>query len=515
METVDINSVRKDFSVFVIEREASAAISLTETLKNVGYNQARFYPTLASAQAMIESEAPHLIVFDYESFGTASEKFLIDLQAASPETKTILTSTSRRYLDSLQMVSRGLAFDAIMRPFPTTLELVQKIDRACSALYLQYENEQLRDQLANEKTGYILPPERSTTPTYGDKAVEAMHATLERLSRTKDLEQSVQIFIDAMSQSLKNTPIAYFRYVPAYMSLLYSQSAWLPNEKFRGLGVDLKKEDPQKSHLVMEDPGQVAGLKELVQQVFNSARFTAFSHVIDDELIGVFVVLSEVDIANDVRIGIFRRAFELTYKRNLTIKEKHSLDLTDPLTGLINRKQFLERVEQELARSRRLLMPVSIIVMSIDGFEALSRRLGSQQADALLKTVGAILKRTTRMNDILARTGLDEFACLLPHTGNEGAAIKAERLRILLESTKVPLLEGLGLGPIQMSLGVSEYPSLCSDGDGLIQSADEALLQVRKAGGNKVCLAAAPRGFRMDFEPRSGADSSKFGVGIR
>lgn len=512
---MDIVALRKDFSVFVIESEATSAIAMTETLKNVGYVQARFYPTLASALAMIESEAPHLIVFDQDSFGTNGETFLVDIQGASPETKAILMSNSKRYLESLQLVSRGLAFDVIMRPLVSTLELVQKIDRACTALYLQYENEQLREQLADEKTGYLLPPIAGVTPTYGDSSVEAMHAALERLTRTKDLDQSVQIFIDALSQSLKNVPIAYFRYVPSHMSLLYSQSAWLPNEKFRGLGVDLKKEDSTQVQMLNDDPSGLQGLRTLVQQVFSVLRYTAFSHVIDDELIGVFVVLGDVDLANDVRASIFRRAFELAYKRNLTIKEKHSLESIDPLTGLINRKNFLQRIEQELARSRRLLMPVSIISMAIDGLNGLTQKIGQQQADAVIKTVAAILKRTTRMNDILARTGQDEFACLLPHTSHEGAAIKAERLRILLESTKVPLLEGLGLGPIRMSFGVSEYPSHCSDGDGLVQSADEALVQVRKAGGNKVCLAAAPRGFRMDFEPRSGADSSKFGIGAR
>jgi diguanylate cyclase (GGDEF)-like protein len=341
-----------------------------------------------------------------------------------------------------------------------------------------------------------------------------MNEALERLAGTKDLDQTVQIFVEALSRSMKNVPIAYFKYVPAHMSLLFSQSAWLPNEKFRGLGLDLKKEQARSAALLNDRPGEMTGLREMVREVFHKDHFTAFTHVSEGEALGVFIVLSDVDIENSVTTNIFRRAFELAYKRNQTIKEKHLLDLTDPLTGLVNRKQFGVRMEQEMARSRRILMPVSLITLDVDGFTELNQRLGAQQADSVLKTVGMILKRTTRLNDILARTGPDEFACLLPHTGYEGAAIKAERLRILLESTKIPLLEGMGLGPLRVSVGVSEYPSFCSDGEGLIQTADEALSQVRQQGGNKICLATAPSGFQMDFQPRSTGDSSQFGVRV-
>lgn len=507
---VDMTHLRKEFSVFVIERDASMAISLVETLKSVGYTQARFYPTLASAQTMIESEAPHVIVVDQDGFETSVDKFLVDVKGLSPETLVISTATSRKYLESLQLVSRGLAYDCISRPFATTLELVQKIDRACSSLYVQFENEQLREQFSQGVTQLqaAVPVPRA------DGDVEAMNEALEKLSGTKDLDQTVQIFIEALSRSMKNVPIAFFKYVPAHMSLLFSQSAWLPNEKFRGLGVDLKKEEPAHVSLLNDRPGEMPGLRAMVREVFHKDHFTAFTHLSDGEALGVFVILSAVDVETSLSTNIFRRAFELAYKRNLTIKEKHSLDLTDPLTGLANRKQFSLRLEQEMARSRRILMPVSLITLDVDGFSDLNQRLGAQQADSVLKTIGMILKRTTRLNDILARTGADEFACLLPHTGHEGAAIKAERLRILLESTKVPLLEGLGLGPIRVSVGVSEYPSFCNDGEGLIQTADEALSQVRKQGGNRVCLAAAPAGFQMDFQPRQNEDSSKFGMRV-
>ena len=514
---VDISRIRKEFTVFVIERDPTMAISLVETLKSVGYEKARFYPTLGSAQTMVATEAPHVLVVDQEGFEATLEKFLIDTQGISPETYTILTSTQRKLLDGLQYVSRSLAYDSIIRPFTTTLELVQKIDRACATLYYRFENEQRREEhdgdFQEDTEVDIQPLGASGAATQSTvRSFDAMNSALEKLSQTKDLDQTVQIFVEALSRTISNVPIAYFKYVPSHMTLLFSQAAWLPSEKFRGVGLDLKKESPEEVSRLTENPGGITALRALIREGFHKETFTAFSHVTDGEILGVFVVLDSVDLSENMTANILRRAFELAYKRNLTIKEKHQLDLTDPITGLANRKQFTMRLEQEMARSRRILMPVSLITIDVDGFTELNKRLGPQQADSVLKTIAMILKRTTRLNDILARIGPDEFGCLLPHTGHEGAAIKAERLRILFESTKVPLLEGMGLGPIRVSVGVSEYPSICSDGEALISTAVEALDHVRMEGGNKVCLASPPHGFQADFVPRNTDDSSQFGV---
>ena len=522
---VDISRIRKEFTVFVIERDPTMAISLVETLKSVGYEKARFYPTLGSAQTMVATEAPHVLVVDQEGFEATLEKFLIDTQGISPETYTILTSTQRKFLDGLQLVSRSLAYDSIVRPFTTTLELVQKIDRACATLYYRFENEQMRDDANDPDTEVDIPALGSSaaysvggaisagmTNQSSVRSFDAMNSALEKLSQTKDLDLTVQIFVEALSRTISNVPIAYFKYVPAHMTLLFAQAAWLPSEKFRGVGLDLKKEAQTEVAQLAENPGGLTALRALIREGFHKETFTAFSHVSDGEILGVFVVLDSVDLSENMTANILRRAFELAYKRNLTIKEKHQLDLTDPLTGLANRKQFTMRLEQEMARSRRILMPVSLITIDVDGFTELNKRLGAQQADSVLKTIAMILKRTTRLNDILARIGPDEFGCLLPHTGHEGAAIKAERLRILFESTKVPLLEGMGLGPIRVSVGVSEYPSICSDGESLIATSVEALDHVRAEGGNKVCLASAPHGFQADFVPRNTDDSSQFGV---
>ncbi|MEQ1879264.1 MAG: GGDEF domain-containing protein, partial [Bdellovibrionia bacterium] len=108
-------------------------------------------------------------------------------------------------------------------------------------------------------------------------------------------------------------------------------------------------------------------------------------------------------------------------------------------------------------------------------------------------------KRTSRIVDIAGRIGPAEFAVILPHTDKKGAAIKAEKLRKLVELTRFPQRETQPGQKFTVSIGVSEYPSLCHDGEALMQSADSAYFQVKNTT-NQVCLAAAPHAFKPDFE---------------
>jgi diguanylate cyclase (GGDEF)-like protein len=122
---------------------------------------------------------------------------------------------------------------------------------------------------------------------------------------------------------------------------------------------------------------------------------------------------------------------------------------------------------------------------------------GADEGQTVLKAFAQVLQKHSRVNDIIGRVGSDEFGMILPHTTKEGAAIEAERLRRMIESadfTKVIK----SFPHLTISIGVSEYPSVCRDADELFQTADEALFQVRERQ-NKVCLAQAPEAFEPDF----------------
>ncbi|MEC9284036.1 MAG: GGDEF domain-containing protein, partial [Bdellovibrionota bacterium] len=179
----------------------------------------------------------------------------------------------------------------------------------------------------------------------------------------------------------------------------------------------------------------------------------------------------------------------------------HDMAIKDPLTTLYNRRFFNERIEEEINRSRRTRFPLSCIYLDIDHFKKYNDQNGHQSGDVLLKQISALMKKSSRKTDIVARLGGEEFCILLPHTDAEGAAIKAEKLRRLVESTNFANREKQPMGFVSISVGVSEYPSHAHDADGLVKAADDALYNVKESTRNRVALANVGEAFKRDFEP--------------
>ncbi len=122
----------------------------------------------------------------------------------------------------------------------------------------------------------------------------------------------------------------------------------------------------------------------------------------------------------------------------------------DALTGLLNRRAFEERVNVELARRTRYKQSFSLALLDLDGFNTANDRFGEAAGDELLKMIGTILNKHTRVMDACFRLGGDEFAIVMPGTGFEGAKVLAERFRTQINEAK--LLDG----NITASIGVVE-----------------------------------------------------------
>ncbi len=156
---------------------------------------------------------------------------------------------------------------------------------------------------------------------------------------------------------------------------------------------------------------------------------------------------------------------------------------TDPLTGLANRRRFLEAVESELRRSARSERFPAVLMVDVDGLKQVNDRHGHLAGDRLLTLVAAHLERETRAGDLPARIGGDEFAVLLYDCDPETARRVADRLcRAIARET----LDGV---PVSVSVGLAvARPG--EDARGLIERADRALYQAKRSGGNLVVPAS-------------------------
>lgn len=165
--------------------------------------------------------------------------------------------------------------------------------------------------------------------------------------------------------------------------------------------------------------------------------------------------------------------------------------VTDHLTRLYNRRYFINRAGEEIARSLRHQSPLSVLMIDIDHFKDFNDKYGHATGDRVLQTVARALQVALRTSDICARYGGEEFAVLLPSTPGESACFVAERVRRTLSDTRYT---GLGLPAdvnVTISVGVATCPRDATRLESLIELADKALYRAKAGGRNQVALYGA------------------------
>lgn len=167
-------------------------------------------------------------------------------------------------------------------------------------------------------------------------------------------------------------------------------------------------------------------------------------------------------------------------------KELEVLATIDALTGIYNRRAWMELAERELIRAQRYKQFFSIVMLDIDDFKDVNDNWGHQAGDKVLAEIGGILRSETRTVDYPGRYGGEEFIVLLPHTQGEGGYILAERLRKGIEETNMGVPK-----KVTATFGVSVYApeEEAKSLDDILLRADKALYYGKRLGKNQVIKA--------------------------
>ena len=163
------------------------------------------------------------------------------------------------------------------------------------------------------------------------------------------------------------------------------------------------------------------------------------------------------------------------------------LATTDELTNLHNRRHFLNILEHEAVRATRYSHKVSLLMIDADHFKKINDNHGHQAGDIALQLMAKAIKDCLRQVDALGRLGGEEFAVLLPETGQEEAVEVAQRIRAAVEST--PLRLHNQTLQVTVSLGVATSMHGPVKVGTLLKKADMAMYQAKKQGRNQVCVA--------------------------
>jgi diguanylate cyclase (GGDEF)-like protein len=162
--------------------------------------------------------------------------------------------------------------------------------------------------------------------------------------------------------------------------------------------------------------------------------------------------------------------------------------VTDDLTGIPNRRNFLERIRTEFNRSRRNKYPLSVIMIDIDHFKSYNDTYGHERGDECLKKVALAIQTTLkRPSDFCARYGGEEFIIVLPDTTQEGAMYIAEEVRTAVKNLEIEHEKSLPTGIVSISLGVATADNnLSISCEDLIRQSDKALYLAKDKGRNRV-----------------------------
>jgi diguanylate cyclase (GGDEF)-like protein len=223
----------------------------------------------------------------------------------------------------------------------------------------------------------------------------------------------------------------------------------------------------------MIETGQVGPAQELVLQPAADAQRYVLAHHILVDVPGRGRELYCVDV-------------DLTEQKRLETRLREQAT-TDELTGLANRRYFMERARTELQRVRRHGGNAAVLLIDIDYFKRVNDTYGHAAGDQVLITLARRLTERVRDADLVSRLGGEEFALLLPRTSVEAAAQLAERLRV--ENGAEPyLVDGVTI-EVTFSVGVAATTSTTCDVETLLREADRALYEAKNAGRDRVVTA--------------------------
>ncbi len=191
---------------------------------------------------------------------------------------------------------------------------------------------------------------------------------------------------------------------------------------------------------------------------------------------------SYIPLANEsFRLMVFLFIVVMITRHKKILETQKALAMMDPLTGVANRRAFLQLASTEIDRSRRYNHNFSVMVIDIDNFKQINDHFGHHTGDRLLTTVAETIKNHVRVIDIVARFGGDEFVVLLVKTGERSAALVTRKIQKQL----------LGImqknqWPVTFSIGLATYHSIPDSVDETIKAADDLMYHVKHNGKNNI-----------------------------
>ncbi len=241
---------------------------------------------------------------------------------------------------------------------------------------------------------------------------------------------------------------------------------------------ELKRGNPHHKYIVEAAAGPLINALDAAVAAYEAESFSKISRLQSYQRMALFVIFATlIAEAMMIFVPLVRRVREYADKLEM-------LALTDPLTGIDNYRNFMQKGMKEIKRSVRINKPLCVGVMDIDHFKEVNDQFGHNVGDAVLKEFAAIVIKCLRLEDEIGRIGGEEFGLLLPHTKLSDAKTVAERIRKTVEIS--PIVHEGKEHFITVSIGLAEANPKVMTLDHVLNAADKSLYKAKQKGRNRV-----------------------------
>ncbi len=206
-------------------------------------------------------------------------------------------------------------------------------------------------------------------------------------------------------------------------------------------------------------------------------NFDLPASVLDEIQKNIEDIISNFDIPEGNKIDVIK-------KINFMYSQTRYLSVTDPLTGLYNRRHFEDNLEREFLRASRYNNELSFAIIDIDFFKKVNDTYGHSAGDYVLKEVAYLILQNLRKTDMVFRYGGEEFTVIITETPIERAVVPLERLRKAVE--EYPFNHNGQKIQVTISVGVSEVSKKTETVNQLFEDADKALYKAKENGRNQI-----------------------------
>lgn len=456
---------RASFHVYMIGPSSTDSVRLHNILQDLKYPVLRF-DSLSEAVSEISSCPPHFVILSEELPKRDHHSILATLVGLLPETHFLTLGKRTPEFPKPEFFDLGL--EGHLDSGSSLAEIKRIFDQRSEADILRYSKEQLPN----------------------DEGV-----SFSDFSNACKSENPLGQFISKLHLKNHSDVLVYLRYFSArhVLAVLGGQGGG----NLDGLGIDLNLDSNFKLESLL-NPNQFPLVREFVKDTFSKDFFYAKPIIYQNEPIGILVLASGSSDCSknfqDQWIEVLERIYSLQFMQ----ARLQTLDQFCPETEALSLDGFSAEVKKEVARSRRLKLATSLVVLQVDHWSQLSAEMNSIQRKNWLRALYRFLIRHSRVNDYVGRISDGMFGVLLPHTKVEGAKVKADRLRALIESAELKV--GGKVKKFTLSCGISEYPRIGSDAESLLQKAIDIVNKNESQQSNHNYVASFLSRESVDFD---------------